>query len=45
MNWKRGRSKEIEERLDWPRKLDAAGYHEIQDALRALQILSTDEQF
>ena len=35
--------KEIEERLDGPRKLDTAEYHEIQDALRALQLLSTDE--
>jgi hypothetical protein len=35
--------KEIGERLDGPRKLDAAEYHEIQDALRALQLLSTDE--
>jgi hypothetical protein len=30
--------KEIEERLDGPRKLDAAEYHEIQDALRTLQM-------
>jgi hypothetical protein len=35
--------KEIEERLDGPRKLDTAEYHEIQEALRALQQLSTDE--
>ena len=35
--------KEIEERLDGPRKLDIAEYHEIQEALRALQQLSTDE--
>jgi hypothetical protein len=35
--------KEIEERLDGPKKLDTAEYHEIQDALHALQMLSTDE--
>ncbi len=35
--------KEIEERLDGPRKLETEEYHEIQDALHALQMLSTDE--
>jgi hypothetical protein len=36
--------KAIEKRLDGPTKLDDAEFTEIQDALRALQMLSTDEQ-
>jgi hypothetical protein len=34
----------IEKRLDGPTKLDDSEFTEIQDALRALQMLSTDEQ-
>jgi hypothetical protein len=34
----------IEKRLDAPENLDNAEFTEIQDALRALQMLGTDEQ-
>jgi hypothetical protein len=34
----------IEQRLDGPTKLDEAEFAEIQGALRALQLLSTDEK-
>jgi len=33
----------IEKRLDGSQKLDIAEYNEIHEALRALQMLSTDE--
>jgi hypothetical protein len=34
----------IEKRLDGPKNLDEAEFTEIQGALRALQLLSNDEQ-
>jgi hypothetical protein len=35
----------IEKRLDGPKNLDDAEFTEIRHALRALQMLSTDENF
>ena len=37
--------KAIDERLDGPAKLEDTEFKEIQTALRALQMLSTDETF